>query len=114
MPFFLVEATYRWVPGDRSTGPISLIRFTHRRQAAGDPWQGSPTRLDQLRPFGRWRLRIPNGDQWPSGDAIDPAAYPGLYAGEEEAGQRRLDLGWLTDVLFVVTYEASVDYRFAG
>ena len=99
------------------------------------------TRFDLVKlskpPFGRWRMRIKNGGTNVNGQPINPTNYPGLFANEppqevqkepdtpqlmldgqpiqvtEIPDQTELDLSWLTDILFAVTYDAKVEYKYA-
>lgn len=90
---YRVTTSYTWDPNKPNSGPISLLAFSHRRLASApdNQWEAICTTLatSTLKPFGRWILRIKN----------------------EETNEP--DLGWLTDALFVVTYDATVDYCYA-
>jgi hypothetical protein len=75
---------------------------SHWRTGPAATWQSTPTAMSTLSPFGRWRIRLRNED-----------AAASLVAGQEH-GQNRLQLDWLDDVLFVVSYTADIEYRFAS
>ncbi|MEW5926789.1 MAG: neuraminidase-like domain-containing protein [Gemmatimonadota bacterium] len=103
---YRVRADAAWDPEDPASAPLSLAAFTHRREGDGE-WTAVSTQLSTLRPAGRWRIRLRN--------EVDPAQYPGLFSDLPPVeGQRRLELGWLEDALFVLTYSATVEYKFAS
>lgn len=99
---YTADANYTWDPDDPNTGPISVSAFTHRLANGAAGWQPVDTPLDQLAPFGVWRLRLRNEDA----DAV--------LIDRQQYNQNVLTLEWLEDALFVVAYDANTTYRFAS
>ncbi len=99
---YALEADYTWDPADPNSGPVSIAAFARHRPDSQATWQMVVTTMGQLAPFGTWRLRLRNED-----------ADPDLLDGQEHS-QNKLKLDWLEDLLFVVAYDASVEYRYAS
>jgi hypothetical protein len=99
---YSLEADYAWDPAVPSSGPISVAAFARHRADSQAAWRTVATHMTKLAPFGTWRLRLRNEDATQT--LID----------RREHAQNKLLLDWLEDLLFVVAYDASVEYRFAS
>ena len=96
-PVYRTQVDYAWNPVANTGSPISLSTL---EDAAG-----ATVALNTLPAFGRWALRLRY-------DA-DRAAYPAFFQNVTGLGaQTRLDLSWLQDALFVITYDAAVEYQY--
>jgi hypothetical protein len=106
---YRAQADYTWNPDNTASGPLGLASFAQRREASAPPtaaWETVATPVTNLKPFGIWRLRIRTD--------VASGAYPELFRGAATVNnQVKLDLSWLKDALFVVTYDATVEYRYA-
>jgi Tc toxin complex TcA C-terminal TcB-binding domain len=99
---YALTAEYDWDVSDATSGPISVSDFSMRRTGPTATWQTVPTPMAQLSPFGTWRVRLRNEDA--AADLVD----------SQEHQQNKLDLDWLDDGLFVLAYDARVDYLYPG
>jgi hypothetical protein len=111
---YAIDGDYAWNLGAANTVPFSFTSFTYRRIAWNNAWQPVATALDTLIPYGDRYLKIRNGGSRHDRQAINAAAYPGLFGNEPARfGQSILDLRWLLDSLLAIAYEADVLYAFA-
>jgi hypothetical protein len=102
---YVAQQDYDWDKAQNRGGPISLMVFDQKIHPDATPPEPNPI-LTTLSPFGRWRITIRTD--------VDHALYAELFKGATMVGtQIKLDLSWLTDALFVVTYDATVEYCYA-
>lgn len=114
MDVYTVQTEFDWDIANDKGGPISLTAFSHKNGQATP----NPIPFSTLKPFGRWRLKIKANGQDSVGRTIDSANYSELFKNSSSISignpnQTKLDLNWLRDILFVITYNANVEYKFA-
>lgn len=114
MDLYAVQIEFDWDIANDKGGPISLTAFSHKNGQTSP----IPILFSTLKPFGRWRLKIKTNGQDSAGRTIDSANYPELFKNSSSISignpnQTKLDLNWLKDILFVITYNANVEYKFA-
>jgi hypothetical protein len=103
---YVVRKDYYWDKAQDMGGPISLVSFDEKVNSNIDlPGESNPS-ISSLSPYGTWQIKIRTD--------VKPTDYPELFQNAKTVdNQIRLDLSWLTDMLFVVNYDAEVEYGYA-